>query len=340
MTTDLASKLDLAGGTVTGTANVHTLNVTSGALVASGVRTQTPPANLPGVYLGQDAAGSNVGIEIATLNSSASSYIDFTRCGANNIARFICNNSTGVVTMSANGGFSFASPVALTSTLSVLLATTCSALSCTGFTNTGTLTWGGVTYNAPTSSTGGNTYPTLLSIKSDGVTEVGKYLDFHSASAQTAEDFTVRLTASSTSLDCSTAFTSLKHAGTVYRTGAFAVGSVPQILLWNNIKDVTGSVELVPFENVLRSNFAGYYQITVCWQGDTVPFNNVHRTQLRKNGVTVVDTYLWGGGQLICTQKLNAADKLAVFVALPAIGDSFQPISIDQTQTFFSIVQL
>ena len=98
------------------------------------------------------------------------SYIDFTRVGVNNNARFICNNSTGVVTMTANGGFSFSSPVALTSTFSVLLATACSALSCTGFTCSGTLTWGGVTYNAPTSSTGGNTYPTLLSIKTDGVT--------------------------------------------------------------------------------------------------------------------------------------------------------------------------
>jgi hypothetical protein len=151
----------------------------------------------------------------------------------------------------------------------------------------------------------------------------------------------VRLTAATGVLDCSTAFARLQHAGTAYRTGTFAVGSVPQILLWNNIKDVTGSVELVAFENVLRSNFAGYYQITVCWQGDSVPFNNVHRTQLRKNGVTVVDTYLWGGGQLTCTQKLNATDKLAVFVALPAIGeDVFQSISIDQTQTFFSMVQL
>jgi hypothetical protein len=198
-----------------------------------------------------------------------------------------------------------------------------------------------VTYVALTSTTGGNTYPTLLSIKADGVTEVGKYLDFHTASAQTAEDYLVRLTANVGALDCNTAFTCLKHAGTAYRTGTFNVGSVPHILLWNNIKDVTGGVELVPFENVLRPNFTGYYQITVCWQGDSVPFNNVHRTQLRKNGVTVADTYLWGGGQLTCTQRLLATDKLAVFVALPAIGDDvFQPISIDQTQTFFSIVQL
>jgi hypothetical protein len=197
-----------------------------------------------------------------------------------------------------------------------------------------------VTYVAPTSTTGGDTYPTLLSIKADGVTEVGRILDFHSASAQPAEDFLVRLTASAGVLDCNTAFTSLKHC-MAFRTGAFSVGSAPVMLLWNGITDVTGSVELVPFENVLRPSFTGYYQITVCWQGDSVPFNNVHRTQLRKNGVTVADTYLWGGGQLTCTQRLLATDKLAVFVALPAIGeDTFQAISIDQTQTFFSMVQL
>ena len=172
------------------------------------------------------------------------------------------------------------------------------------------------------------------------MTEVGKYIDFHTASATEFEDFLVRLTASSTGLDCNTAFTSLKHAATAYRIGSFSVGSSPQLFLWDGIKDVTGSVELVPFENVLRPNFTGYYQITVCWQGDTVPFNNVRRTQLRKNGVTIVDTYLWGGGQLTCTQRLNATDKLAVFVALPAIGESVQSISVDETQTFFSIVQM
>jgi hypothetical protein len=243
--------------------------------------------------------------------------------------------------MSAVGGFSFTSPVALTSTLSVSLGTTCAALSCTGFTCSGNITWGGVTYRTPSTTTGGSNYPTLISIKADSVTEVGKYIDFHSDSAQVAEDYLIRLTANAGVLDCTGAVTRLQHAGTAYRTGTFAVGSVPHILLWNNIKDVTGSVELVDFENVLRPNFAGHYQITVCWQGDTVPFNNVHRTQLQKNGVTIVDTYLWGGGQLTCTERLDATDELAVFVALPAIGDATQSISINQTQTFFfSIVQM
>ena len=71
-----------------------------------------------------------------------------------------------------------------------------------------------------------------------------------------------------------------------------------------------------------------------------MPFNSVHRTQLQKNGVTIVETHLWGGDQLTCTQKLDATDKLAVFVALPAIGDFSQSICVEQTQTFFSMVQL
>jgi hypothetical protein len=356
LTTDLANRLLLNGTTqtVAGTVNIGTLNVTAGAIVASGIRTQTPPTGFPGVYLGMDGtAPNNCGIEIACGDTSRSSYIDFTRPGVNNAGRIIVTMNNNLMTFTANA-FSFGNPVTMVSTLSVTGATTCAALSSTGFTCNGnltttgattlgsTLTWGGVTYNAPTATNFGNTHPTILSIKADGVTEIGKYIDFHTSSASTSEDFLVRLTAATGVLDCNTAFARLQHAGTAYRTGTFAVGSVPQILLWNNIKDVTGSVELVPFENVLRPNFTGYYQITVCWQADGVfgSFMTVHRTQLRKNGVTVVDTYLWGGGQLTCTQRLLATDKLAVFVALPAIGDAFQSISIDQTQTFFSMVQL
>ena len=68
-----------------------------------------------------------------------------------------------------------------------------------------------MTYVAPTSTNQGNTYPTLLSIKADGVTEIGKYLDFHTASAQTAEDYLVRLTANAGVLDCSGPVTRLQH---------------------------------------------------------------------------------------------------------------------------------
>ena len=108
MTTDLASKLDLAGGTVTGTANIHTLNVTGGAIVASGVRAQTPPVNFPGVYLGMDGVSpNNCGIEIACGDVSRSSYIDFTRPGVNNVGRILVTMSTGVMAFTSTGGFTF-----------------------------------------------------------------------------------------------------------------------------------------------------------------------------------------------------------------------------------------
>ena len=45
LVSDLAGKLNLTGGTITGTTNIHTLNVTGGNLIASGVRSQTPPAS-------------------------------------------------------------------------------------------------------------------------------------------------------------------------------------------------------------------------------------------------------------------------------------------------------
>ena len=144
--------------------------------------------------------------------------------------------------MSAAGGFSFSNAVTLLSTLIVTLATTCSALSCTGFTCTGNISWGGVTYVAPNSATGGNTYPTLLSIKTDGVTEVGKYLDFHSASAQTAEDFLIRLTATAGVLDCIGSVTRLQHHTQAYMTtgGSLAASGTAGHLFGRSAASVTG----------------------------------------------------------------------------------------------------
>ena len=225
LTTDLASKLDLAGGTVTGTANIHTLNVTGGAIVASGIRTQVPPANGPaGVYLGMDGVSpNNCGIEITCGDVTRSSYIDFTRPGVNNVGRILVAMNTGLMAFTSSGGFLFNNPVSCAQTLAVTGATTCSANLSLG----STLTWGGVTYQPPTSTIGSSAYPSLLSVKADGVTEVGKIIDFHSGSSIQSEDYVVRLTASLNSLACTGAFTSLKHAGTAYPIEAFSVTSTP-----------------------------------------------------------------------------------------------------------------
>jgi hypothetical protein len=45
-------------------------------------------------------------------------------------------------------------------------------------------------WNLPSNSTSakGSTWPALLGCKTDGVTEIGKYLDFHLTSAYTADN--------------------------------------------------------------------------------------------------------------------------------------------------------
>jgi hypothetical protein len=193
-----------------------------------------------------------------------------------------------------------------------------------------------VIYNAPTSTTGGNTYPTLLSIKADGVTEVGRILDFHSASAQTLEDFTTRLTASAGVLDCNTAFTSLKHAGTAYPIEAFPVHNTPVQLPLDGVKDVYGGVS-TPGSMSLRTNFTGWFQVHVAWE---TPLNSAaYRTDLRKNGTTVAQSRLSGGGQLSHSLYLMSGDNLAVWISLP---DAFAPQQVDttSTRTYLTVVQL
>ena len=123
LTSDLANRLLLNGTTqtVAGTVNIGTLNVTAGAIVASGIRSQTPPAGFPGVYLGMDGvAPNNCGIEITCGDNSRQSYIDFTRPGVNNVGRILVTMSNGVMAFTSTGGFTFNNPVTLSSTLTSL----------------------------------------------------------------------------------------------------------------------------------------------------------------------------------------------------------------------------
>lgn len=75
-------------------------------------------------------------------------------------------------------------------------------------------------YTAPL-ATYGNTWPCVVVVASDGVSEIGKYIDFHSASAQASTDYDVRLTATAGALACS---------------GTFSATTVSNAL-WNDIAD-------------------------------------------------------------------------------------------------------
>jgi hypothetical protein len=193
-----------------------------------------------------------------------------------------------------------------------------------------------VIYNAPTSTNTGNTYPTFLSIKADGVTEVGRILDFHSASAQTAEDFTTRLTASASVLNCNTAFTSLKHAGTAHPVDAFPVHNTPVQLPLDGVKDVYGGVT-TPGSMSLRTNFTGWFQVHVAWE---TPLNSAaYRTYLAKNGTTVAQSRLSGGGQLSQSLYLLSGDLLSLWISLPD-AITLQQVDVTSTRTFLTVVQL
>jgi hypothetical protein len=102
-----------------------------------------------------------------------------------------------------------------------IIATSLSVLPSVALSNnltlSSTLTWGGQTYVAPATGNAGNTYPTFATIKSDGVTELGRIIDFHVASGSTADNV-VRLTATQGQLTCSgtLAATTLQVTGSVF----------------------------------------------------------------------------------------------------------------------------
>ena len=169
------------------------------------------------------------------------------------------------------------------------------------------------------------------------MTEVGRILDFHSASGQAAEYFTTRLTASSTGLDCNTAFTSLKHAGTAYPTTSFFVEAAPIQLPLDAVKDVYGNVS-TPGSMSLRTNFTGWFQVHAAWE-TTSTAAIAYRTDLRKNGTTVAQSRVYGGGQLSQSLYLLSGDMLSVWISLP---DAVAPQQVDvtQTRTYLTVVQL
>jgi hypothetical protein len=153
----------------------------------------------------------------------------------------------------------------------------------------------------------------------------------------TSEDYLVRLTATTGVLDCSGALTSLKHADTAYPTTAFSVQNSPVQMPLGGIKDVYGNVATVT-DLSLRTNFTGWFQVHAAWEAN-VSSAVAHRTDLRKNGTTIVSSKVFGSGQLSQSIYFLSGDLLSVFISLPnAIAPS--PVVVEWTKTFINVVQM
>ena len=138
-------------------------------------------------------------------------------------------------------------------------------------------------------------------------------------------------------LDCNTAFTSMKHAGTAYPIHAFIVQNIHIQLTLDGVKDVYGSVATVGSFS-LRTNFSGRFQVHAAWE--TTSSNSIaYRTDLRNNGTTVAQSRLGGGGQLSQSLYLLSGDLLSVGISLP---DAIAPQQVDttSTRTYLTVVQL
>jgi hypothetical protein len=128
----------------------------------------------------------------------------------------------------------------------------------------------------------------------------------------------------------------MKHAGTAYPIHAFIVQNIHIQLTLDGVKDVYGSVATVGSFS-LRTNFTGWFQVHVAWE---TPLNSAaYRTDLRKNGTSVAQSRLSGGGQLSQSLYLLSDDMLSVWISLP---DAFAPQQVDANpiKTYLTVVQL
>jgi hypothetical protein len=103
------------------------------------------------------------------------------------------------------------------------------------------------------------------------------------------------------------------------------------------VKDVYGNVS-TPGSMSLRTNFTGWFQVHVAWE-TTSSNSTAYRTDLRKNGTSVAQSRLSGGGQLSQSLYLLSGDTLAVWISLP---DAIAPQQVDvtSTRTYLTVVQL
>ena len=103
------------------------------------------------------------------------------------------------------------------------------------------------------------------------------------------------------------------------------------------MKDVYGGVT-TPGSMSLRTNFTGWFQVHVAWE-TTTSATVAYRTDLRKNGTSVAQSRLSGGGQLSQSLYLLSGDTLAVWISLP---DAIAPQQVDvtPTRTYLTVVQL
>ena len=103
------------------------------------------------------------------------------------------------------------------------------------------------------------------------------------------------------------------------------------------MKDVYGNVATVAGLS-LRTNFTRWFQVHVAWEV-TSSAATAHRTDLRKNGTTVAQSRLHGGGQLSQSLYLLSGDLLSVWSSIPgAIGPN--QVDTESTRTYLSVVQL
>jgi hypothetical protein len=102
------------------------------------------------------------------------------------------------------------------------------------------------------------------------------------------------------------------------------------------VKDVYGGVS-TPGSMSLRTNFTGWFQVHVAWE---TPLNSaVYRTDLRKNGTSVAQSRLSGGGQLSQSLYLLSGDLLSVWISLPD-AITLQQVDVTPTRTYLTVVQL
>ena len=129
----------------------------------------------------------------------------------------------------------------------------------------------------------------------------------------------------------------MKHAGTAYPIDAFFVQNAPVELPLDGVKDVYGNVATVAGLS-LRANFTGWFQVHVAWDV-TSSAATERRTDLRKNGSTVAQSRLHGGGQLSHSIYLLSGVTLAVWISLPD-AVAHNQADATSTKTYLTVVQM
>lgn len=171
----------------------------------------------------------------------------------------------------------------------------------------------------PCRGQGGRWWNAMVDVGNDGVTEIGRYLDFHDTSATTA-DYTVRLTSTGSTLNCSGTFTQgsdFKLKEDIEYLDSYSISTL-------ELSSTSEEKTITPFRDFIRDDFRpctyrykGTAETVVGFIAQDISDTKVGKLFTRELTTHVIDKTGENGGEIV-GEETNLAFDLSGYTTIIA----------------------